>query len=64
MENPVASIVDSNFFQSLQKYAEMQSVIKGKISIPNVFRLNIYENAIHLCSTLPYKKYLDFINLT
>ncbi|CAB4427742.1 unnamed protein product [Rhizophagus irregularis] len=54
MGNPVASGVDSKFFQSLRKYAETQSVIKGKISIPNVLGLNIYENAVYLRSIISH----------
>ncbi|PKB98403.1 hypothetical protein RhiirA5_431422 [Rhizophagus irregularis] len=54
MGNPVASGVDSEFFQSLRKYVETQSVIKGKISIPNVLGLNIYENAIYLRSIISH----------
>jgi hypothetical protein len=50
--NPIASGRDSTFFQSLRQYVENQRDIKGKISIPSILGLNIYENAIYLRSII------------
>ena len=46
--NPIASGVDSEFFQSLRQYIEKLNDFKGKISIPNLLGLGIYENTIYL----------------
>ncbi|CAB4475362.1 unnamed protein product [Rhizophagus irregularis] len=50
--NPIASGRDSKFFQSLRQYVENQRDIKGKISIPSILGLNIYENAMYLRSVI------------
>ncbi|RGB23835.1 hypothetical protein C1646_773936 [Rhizophagus diaphanus] len=50
--NPIASGRDSKFFQSLCQYVENQRDIKGKISIPSILGLNIYENAMYLHSVI------------
>lgn len=54
MENPIASGRDNEFFQSLRQYIENQRVIKGKISIPSIIGLNIYENAVYLRSFISH----------
>jgi hypothetical protein len=43
MGNPIASGRDNEFFQSLRQHIENQRVIKGKISIPSILGLNVYE---------------------
>ena len=52
MGNPIASGRDSKFFQSLRQYIENQRDIKGKISLPSILGLNIYENAVYLCGVI------------